>query len=102
MDFVWLSLSRVADQKQIFHRVWQGCCPTSYLSAVGDVTAVDIEISDDFSPMTELGYTEKIEDHCAGIYNFFRNDEGLNPHRSYGYLVNPAVGRIIADWWMKD
>jgi len=72
------------------------------LSAVGDVTAVDIEISDDFSKMTELGYTEKIEDHCVGIYNFFRNDEGLNPHRSYGYLVNPAVGRIIADWWMKD
>lgn len=48
--------------------------------------------------MLDLGAIESIEDHCEGIYNFFRNEEGLNCHRSYGYLVNPAVGKVIADW----
>ena len=69
------------------------------ISAEGDVTALDRIFSDDFSEMRELNIIESIEDHCEGIYNFFHNDEGLNSHRSYGYLVNPAVGKIIADWW---
>ena len=69
------------------------------LSAVGDVTALNQNLYDSFHPMLELGLVESIEDHCHGIYNYFRTDEGLNCHRSYGYLVNPAVGSIIADWW---
>ena len=69
------------------------------ISSTGDVTALDRVFSDDFSPMLELGAITSIEDHCEGIYNFFRNEEGLNCHRSYGYLVNPAVGKVIADWW---
>lgn len=69
------------------------------ISSTGDVTALDRVFSDDFSPMLDLGVIESIEDHCEGIYNFFRNEEGLNCHRSYGYLVNPAVGKVVADWW---
>lgn len=69
------------------------------ISATGDVTALDRIFSDDFSEMLELGIVESITDHCEGIFNFFHNDEGLNSHRSYGYLVNPAVGKVIADWW---
>ena len=49
--------------------------------------------------MLALGIIDSIQDHCDGIYNFYRNEEGLNCHRSYGYLVNPAVGKVIADWW---
>ena len=71
------------------------------ISAEGDITALDKIFSDDFSEMKELNLVESIEDHCEGIYNFFRNEEGLNCHRSYGYLVNPAVGKVIADWWLK-
>jgi len=71
-------------------------------SSTGDVTALDRIFSDDFGPMLELGIIESIEDHCEGIYNFFRNEEGLNCHRSYGYLVNPAVGKVIADWWQHS
>lgn len=71
------------------------------LSAEGDITALDRIFADDFSEMIELEITASINDHCEGIYNFFRNEEGLNPHRSYGYLVNPAVGKVIADWWHK-
>lgn len=69
------------------------------LSAEGDVTALNQKFSDSFRDMLKLGLVESIEDHCHGIYNFFRSDAGLNCHRSYGYLVNPAVGSIIADWW---
>ena len=69
------------------------------LSAEGDVTALNQNFSESFHPMLELGLVESIEDHCHGIYNFFRSDAGLNCHRSYGYMVSPAVGSIIADWW---
>ena len=68
------------------------------ISSEGDVTALDRIFSDDFSEMLKLEIVESIEDHCEGIYNFFHNDKGLNCHRSYGYLVNPAVGKVIADW----
>jgi hypothetical protein len=71
------------------------------ISSEGDVTALDRIFSDDFSEMRKLEIVESIEDHCEGIYNFFHNDKGLNCHRSYGYLVNPAVGKVIADWWQR-
>lgn len=71
------------------------------ISAEGDITALDRVFTDDFSEMIELELIDRIEDHCEGIYNFFRNEEGLNTHRSYGYLVNPAVGKVIADWWQQ-
>lgn len=69
------------------------------ISSVGDITALDQALADDFAPMRAMGIIESIKDHCNGIYNFYRNNEGLNCHRSYGYLVNPAAGKIIADWW---
>jgi len=68
-------------------------------SAVGDVTALNQNLNEGFQPMLKLGLVESIEDHCNGVYNFFRSDAGLNCHRSYGYLVNPAIGSIIAGWW---
>lgn len=72
------------------------------ISSVGDITALDRVFADDFAPMLSLGIIETIEDHCDGIYNFYRNEKGLNCHRSYGYLVNPAVGKVIADWWRQS
>lgn len=71
------------------------------VSAEGDITALDQVFADDFAEMKDLNLIDSIEDHCQGIYNFFRNEDGLNCHRSYGYLVNPAVGKVIADWWAK-
>ncbi len=69
------------------------------VAAEGDVAALNENLNGCFHPMLELGLVESIEDHCRGIYNFFRSDAGLNCHRSYGYMVNPAVGSIIAEWW---
>ena len=68
------------------------------VASVGDVTALDRHFRDDFGAMLELGVVDSIEDHTEGIYNFFHNEEGLNCHRSYGYLVNPLTGKIVADW----
>ena len=72
------------------------------LSSMGDTTAVDKHIADDFSDMLKYDLVDSIEDHCDGIYNFYRDDRGLNCHSSYGYLVNPAVGEIIAQWWQDN
>lgn len=69
------------------------------LSAEGDVTALNQDFNRSFHAMLDRGQIESIEDHSHGIYNFYRSDAGLNCHRSYGYLVNPAVGNIIAEWW---
>ena len=52
--------------------------------------------------MLSLGVIESIADVNGGIFNFFRSDLGLNVHRSYGYLVNPRVGEIVAKWWKAD
>ena len=72
------------------------------ISSVGDITALDRIFADDFAPMLSLGIIDSIRDHCDDIYNFYRNEGGLNSHRSYGYLVNPAVGKVIADWWQQS
>ena len=69
------------------------------VAAEGDLVALVRCFARDFAEMRRLGLVESITDHCHGIYNYFRNEHGLNVHRSYGYLVNPAVGKVIADWW---
>ncbi len=71
------------------------------ITAVGDLTAFDPVVRDDFRDMMRLGLIEDIRDNEAPVYNHFRTDEGLNVHRSYGYLVNPAVGEVIASWWQE-
>lgn len=69
------------------------------VSAVGDLISLDQTMRDHFAPMVAQGAVKSIRDHCGDVYNWFRNDSGLNVHRSYGYLVNPVVGRLVADWW---
>jgi hypothetical protein len=71
------------------------------VSATGDKVAVDRILAKDFAEMINLGIINSIEDYCDGIYNFFHNEQGLNCHRSYGYLVNPVVGNVIANWWKQ-
>lgn len=68
-------------------------------SAEGDLVALNRRFNKTFRQMLELGLVESIEDHYQGIYNIFRSDQGLDCHRAYGYMVSPAVGNVIADWW---
>ncbi len=69
------------------------------VAAEGDLTALDTHLADDFAAMRGPGLTESIADAHAGVFNYFRDGKGLNVHRSYGYLVNPRVGGVIAEWW---
>lgn len=72
------------------------------LASQGDLTALDPILRDDYREMLDLGLVTSITDIHEGIFNYFRNDLGLNVHRSYGYLVNPRVGEVIANWWKKN
>lgn len=69
------------------------------IASEGDIIALERNFHNSFEDMLKEGFVRSIEDHSQGIFNYFRSDEGLNCHRSYGYLVNPAVGSVIADWW---
>lgn len=71
------------------------------ISAVGDLTAFDPKVRDDFHEMLDLKIIEEIRDYERPVYNWFRTDQGMNFHRSYGYFANPAMGGVIADWWRE-
>jgi len=69
------------------------------LSAVGDLTAVDPDLADDFSEMVDLGMVDSIDDHR--LHNYFRLDGVLNVHAEYGYLANDVTARLVSDWWLR-
>ena len=67
------------------------------LSAIGDLTALDPDLADDFAEMVKHGLVESIEDDK--LHNYFRLDGNLNVHAEYGYLANDVTARIVIDWW---
>ena len=69
------------------------------ISAHGDLVALDTTLADDFGEILEQQPVESITDHRGDIFNHYRDNKGLNVHKSYGYLVNPVVARTITDWW---
>jgi len=69
------------------------------LSAVGDLTAIDPDLADDFAEMIDLGMVESIDDHM--LHNYFRLDGTLNVHAEYGYLANDVTARLVSDWWLR-
>jgi hypothetical protein len=67
------------------------------LSAVGDLTALERHLADDFGEMLELELVESLEDEI--LLSHFRSDGQLNVHAEYGYLVNDKTARTIVEWW---
>lgn len=67
------------------------------LVAVGDMTAFDPILADDFEEMLGLGLLESLEDRS--LLTHFRLDGELNVHAEYGYLVNEKTAHAIAKWW---
>ena len=67
------------------------------LAAIGDLTAVDPILADDYAEMVRRGLVASIEDQR--LHNWFRLEGVLNPHAEYGYLANDVTARIVADWW---
>ncbi len=69
------------------------------ISAVGDMTAVDPTLANNYAEMQRLGLVESIEDRS--MFNAFHLDGVLNTHAEYGYLANEVTGRIVAEWWQR-
>ena len=67
------------------------------LAAVGDLTALDRQLANDFTEMLELGLLESFEDDA--IHTHFRLNGELNIHAEYGYLVNEKTAHTIVSWW---
>lgn len=67
------------------------------LTAVGDLTAIDPDLANDFSDMVGHGLLDPVDDQ--ELHNYFRLDGELNVHSEYGYLANKVTARIVADWW---
>lgn len=70
------------------------------LSAVGDMTAVNPYLKEDFGEMLRLGLVERIDD--VEIFNFFRLDGELNVHAEYGYMANRETAAVVASWWRQQ
>ncbi len=67
------------------------------LVAVGDLTAIDPWLANDFSEMLDLGLVDSFVD--AQFFSAFRQDGAPNVHSEYGYLVSEVTARTVAGWW---
>ncbi len=71
------------------------------LPAVGDHISLDRDFEEEFADMLEIGAVREILQPTQPMYNLFRDETGLNPHRSYGYLAHRDTGDAIRRWWER-
>lgn len=69
------------------------------IAAIGELTAIDMNLNNDFGEMIRLGLVEDIVD--LETYNYYRMQGVLNVHTEYGYLVNEVTATVIRDWWRE-
>ena len=69
------------------------------IAAVGELTAIDRALKNDFAAMPALGLVESIED--LDSFNYYHMHGMLNVHVEYGYLINEVTARVISEWWAK-
>jgi hypothetical protein len=68
------------------------------IAAEEDHIALNRRMDHDYRAMLGMGGLQSITDYCSGVINTYRDEDGWNPHRSYGYLANEVTGKVIADW----
>ena len=66
-------------------------------TAKADVTALYQRLSPFFRDMLAFGLVESIDDY-VDLDNYFRGDIGLNPHESYGYLMQRTFAELVGEW----
>jgi hypothetical protein len=66
------------------------------IAAVGELTAIDMQLANDFAPMVAKGLVGSLQD--LPVYNWFRLNGVLNVHAEYGYLVNKITASVICEW----
>jgi hypothetical protein len=67
------------------------------IAAVGELTAIDTNLKNDFSAMIELGLIDDIDDRDS--FNYYYMNGVLNVHAEYGYLINKVTAGVISEWW---
>ena len=67
------------------------------IAALGELTAIDRRLGNDFAAMTRLGLVREIRDF--EVFNYYRMQGVLNVHAEYGYLVNEVTARCVIEWW---
>ena len=67
------------------------------IAAIGELTAVDRTLKNDFARMIEFGLVPDIDDRET--FNYYHMHGTLNVHVEYGYLVNEGLARVVRDWW---
>jgi len=67
------------------------------ITAHDDFVAHDTDIADDFEEMKKRKYLRQVKD-LNQIYTFWIGEQGINPHKFYGYLDNPVVANQILGW----
>ena len=70
------------------------------IAAIGELTAIDMTLNDDFGEMIDLGLVAGIDDRTA--YNYYHIDSELSVHAEYGYLVNEVTAKIVSNWWREQ
>ena len=90
-----------------YHKNDANCFPSNIkkwvnISAKGDLVSMDETLNDDFNIMLKHDLIDAIEDKCDGVFNWYRNESGLNPHSAYGYLINPKLTEVVVDWWQQN
>jgi hypothetical protein len=70
------------------------------IAAIGELTAIDMTLNNDFGEMIDLGLVAGIDDRT--MYNYYHMDGELSVHAEYGYLVNEVTARIVSDWWCQQ
>lgn len=66
-------------------------------AARGEIVALHPRLAPFFDEMVGFGLVEAIDDH-AGLYNHFHGENGIDAHKSYGYLIHAAVAGLIGNW----
>ena len=70
------------------------------IAAVGELTAIDRVLKNDFSEMLALGLIADIDDRDS--FNYYHMHGALNVHAEYGYLINEVTAGVISRWWRAN
>ena len=69
------------------------------IAAIGELTALDRRLGNDFKSFVEQGCVRKITD--IEVFNFYHMHGTLNVHAEYGYLINEATANCVSAWWKR-
>jgi hypothetical protein len=69
------------------------------IAAIGELTAIDRTLKNDFAEMVELGLLNDIDDRDS--FNYYHMHGALNVHAEYGYLINEVTAGAISRWWRE-